>query len=128
MNDLRVLYQSGACVNAPLDEFIDEPISGKPAEVPGNIASICLGCEVRQQCLDWALDHDEYGIWAGTTRKVREGLARGIRRAKCPACACDLLWTTPAMQVCVACGLSWAASKEHSQSPRRHQTLTDVAA
>lgn len=119
MNDLVVLFQSGACRTTPLDEFIADPPSGKPASVPEIVARTCHACPVRQTCLDWALKHDEYGVWAGTTRKVRESLMRGIRRARCPACADEQLWTTLTRQVCAACGLSWDASKEHSQSPRR---------
>lgn len=120
MNDLFVLFRFGACRNTYLDAYVDDPPLGKPATVPDVVARICHSCPVRQTCLDWALTHGEHGVWAGTTRKVRESLARGIRRARCPACAADRLWTTPDRQVCAACGLAWTASREHSQSPRRH--------
>lgn len=29
-------------------------------------------CPVREQCLAWALKHDEWGIWGGTTKTERE--------------------------------------------------------
>lgn len=119
VNDLQSLYQSGSCRGMEWDGFFADPPPGKPAEVPESVARICAACPVRQTCLDWALAHDEWGVWAGTSRKVRESLARGIRRAKCPACADSRLWTTPTRQVCAACGLSWDASREHSQSARR---------
>lgn len=33
---------------------------------------ICSQCDVQQQCLDYALQHDEqYGIWGGTPPKKR---------------------------------------------------------
>jgi WhiB family redox-sensing transcriptional regulator len=41
---------------------------------------ICLGCEVKRQCLQFALDHDErYGIWGGKGETER----RKLRRQRC---------------------------------------------
>lgn len=38
---------------------------------------ICRACEVRPECLDYALEHDEqWGVWAGTTRDERLRLKR----------------------------------------------------
>ena len=40
---------------------------------------ICLGCEVRHECLDYALAHDErFGIWGGLSERERSRLKRGI--------------------------------------------------
>jgi WhiB family transcriptional regulator, redox-sensing transcriptional regulator len=40
---------------------------------------ICLGCEVRHECLDYALEHDErFGIWGGLSERERRRLKRGI--------------------------------------------------
>ncbi|GGK46418.1 hypothetical protein GCM10011591_17300 [Nocardia camponoti] len=40
---------------------------------------ICLGCEVRDQCLEYALAHDErFGIWGGLSERERRRLKRGI--------------------------------------------------
>jgi WhiB family redox-sensing transcriptional regulator len=40
---------------------------------------ICLGCEVRDACLDYALAHDErFGIWGGLSERERRRLKRGI--------------------------------------------------
>jgi WhiB family redox-sensing transcriptional regulator len=39
---------------------------------------ICLGCEVRHECLDYALAHDErFGIWGGLSERERRRLKRG---------------------------------------------------
>jgi WhiB family redox-sensing transcriptional regulator len=39
---------------------------------------ICLGCEVRAECLDYALAHDErFGIWGGLSERERRKLKRG---------------------------------------------------
>ena len=40
---------------------------------------IYLGCEVRHECLDYALAHDErFGIWGGLSERERRRLKRGI--------------------------------------------------
>ena len=40
---------------------------------------ICLGCEVRDRCLEYALAHDErFGIWGGLSERERRRLKRGI--------------------------------------------------
>jgi len=38
---------------------------------------ICLGCDVKQECLDHALAHDErFGIWGGLSERERRRLRR----------------------------------------------------
>ena len=38
---------------------------------------ICLGCEVKDRCLDYALAHDErFGIWGGLSERERRRLRR----------------------------------------------------
>ena len=38
---------------------------------------ICIGCEVKHQCLDYALAHDErFGIWGGLSERERRRLKR----------------------------------------------------
>ena len=40
---------------------------------------ICLGCDVKDRCLDYALAHDErFGIWGGLSERERRRLKRGI--------------------------------------------------
>jgi len=38
---------------------------------------ICAGCDVRAECLDYALAHDErFGIWGGLSERERRRLRR----------------------------------------------------
>ena len=38
---------------------------------------ICTGCEVRAECLEYALEHDErFGIWGGLSERERRRLRR----------------------------------------------------
>jgi len=40
---------------------------------------ICLGCEVKDSCLEYALANDErFGIWGGLSERERRRLKRGI--------------------------------------------------
>jgi WhiB family redox-sensing transcriptional regulator len=40
---------------------------------------ICSGCEVRAECLEYALAHDErFGIWGGLSERERRRLRRAI--------------------------------------------------
>lgn len=49
---------------------------------------ICRGCEVREECLAWALQHGErYGVWGGLTERERRRLRRspGVVVRRSPA-------------------------------------------
>jgi WhiB family transcriptional regulator, redox-sensing transcriptional regulator len=72
----------GACLGADPDLFF--PISTRgPAEKQISRAKrICAGCNVRTDCLDFAMSHDQaYGIWGGTTPEDRRRERRRKRRA-----------------------------------------------
>jgi WhiB family redox-sensing transcriptional regulator len=46
---------------------------------------ICRSCDVRPECLDYALAHNErFGIWGGLSERDRRRLARGITTARKP--------------------------------------------
>jgi Transcription factor WhiB len=94
---------------------------------PEEVRRVCEGCDVKVQCLAYALagwpaspskgilgpgvkpgnPKDVYGVWGGTTQTEREQLLRFIRRKKCPLCLGDNLRQSPGYQVCCGCGQSW---------------------
>lgn len=40
--------------------------------------ALCLSCPVREECLDYALSHDErFGVWGGFSERERRRLLRG---------------------------------------------------
>lgn len=54
-----------------------------PEQGQGNSKAkrVCMQCEVRIECLNWALDHHErYGIWGGATERERRAILRARRR------------------------------------------------
>ena len=67
-------YERALCPQTDPDAFFPEK-GGSTKEAK----KICLGCPVKQQCLQWALDNDErFGIWGGLSERERRRLKRGI--------------------------------------------------
>jgi len=50
----------------------------EPGHSPAAAKRICAGCDVRVQCLEFALTvEDCHGVWGGTTPRERSRLRRG---------------------------------------------------
>ena len=63
---------SGSCTNADPDLFFPQPGTDT-----SYARSICRGCPVRIQCLDYALQSGQkHGIWGGMTESQRRRLRR----------------------------------------------------
>jgi WhiB family redox-sensing transcriptional regulator len=53
------------------------PENGRWRGADSEAKAVCEECEVRVQCLEWALEHDErYGIWGGLSANERARLKR----------------------------------------------------
>jgi WhiB family redox-sensing transcriptional regulator len=51
--------------------------NGEIVELSWQAKRVCLSCEVRQECLEYALAHDErFGIWGGLSERERRRLKR----------------------------------------------------
>jgi WhiB family transcriptional regulator, redox-sensing transcriptional regulator len=58
-----------ACAGMGVDRFYPDPGgSVKKAK------AICGRCDVRERCLDFALENGEHGVWGGTTAEERRAL------------------------------------------------------
>jgi WhiB family redox-sensing transcriptional regulator len=68
-----------ACAGMPTDVFY--PVMPKrQEETPGTrrAKGICSGCKARDECLAWALQHDErHGVWGATTPRQRQRIKAG---------------------------------------------------
>jgi WhiB family redox-sensing transcriptional regulator len=78
---------SGACRSSEPDLFF--PLSSAAACAPqiATAKAICGGCQVRRQCLRFAVSTGQaHGIWGGTTEEERAGLrlAQRVRRSSLP--------------------------------------------
>lgn len=73
------LFKLGKC--AGLDTEVFYPVQEKfDQEGERYIRErLCGGCPVKEACLEWALVHERYGIWGGTSPH-RRGSIRKARR------------------------------------------------
>ena len=64
----------GRALCAEVDPEIFFPEKGGSTREPKRV---CRACEVRTECLDYALEHDErFGIWGGFSERERRALRR----------------------------------------------------
>ncbi|MBV9094461.1 MAG: WhiB family transcriptional regulator [Streptosporangiaceae bacterium] len=78
----------GACLSADPDLFFPISAAGPALRQTEQAKAICSGCRVRQECLQFALSHDQlYGIWGGTTPDDRQRYRRRQRRRAAAAAA-----------------------------------------
>ncbi len=77
---------AGACLTADPDLFFPISSAGLSAGQVARAKAICAGCEVRRECLQFALAHEPaYGIWGGMTPEDRQRDRRRKRRAAAAA-------------------------------------------
>lgn len=58
------------CAQVDYEIFFPEVGSSSPRDAK----KVCMGCDVRGECLEYALTHDEFGIWGGLTARERRKL------------------------------------------------------
>lgn len=58
--------------------FPERGVQGQSINIIAAARKMCAACPYKKPCLDWAVEHDEIGIWGGTTQKER----RVHRRAR----------------------------------------------
>jgi len=69
--------QWGLCAQTDPEAFFPEK-GGSTREAK----RVCFACEVRQECLEYAVAHDErFGIWGGLSERERRRLRRQQRGA-----------------------------------------------
>lgn len=75
MEDWR---REAACRGVPTAEYFTND-NGRVGVSPEVVAR-CSRCPVREECLEWAVAHEEYGFWGGTTARERARMRsrRGI--------------------------------------------------
>ena len=67
----------GLCIGEDPDLFF--PSHGDPG---AQARGICAACPVRDDCLSYASDADELGIWGGLDQEERRNLKRRQRRKR----------------------------------------------
>jgi WhiB family transcriptional regulator, redox-sensing transcriptional regulator len=71
------------CKDEDPELFFPVGTSG-PAAVQTELAkAICMRCEVRSECLEWAMaTGQDSGVWGGLSEDERRGLRRARRRSE----------------------------------------------
>lgn len=83
MSDLD-WQERGICNQTDPEVFF--PNKGGDATLIAAAKRVCMSCEVRVQCLDYALDNDErFGVWGGLTERQRRRINRDRRRGQVAA-------------------------------------------
>ena len=67
--------KNAACIGKQELFFSDH--SGK---IVRRAKKICETCAVRQECLEYALTHNEFGVWGGMTMNERRRSLRAQRK------------------------------------------------
>jgi WhiB family redox-sensing transcriptional regulator len=71
-DDASAWQASALCAQTDPEAFFPEK-GGSTREAK----SVCKVCEVKKECLEYALAHDErYGIWGGLSERERRRLKR----------------------------------------------------
>lgn len=101
----------GACMGMDPDLFFPVDDDGEELPYPtSEAAAACQRCEVRGECLMWVLARpDERGTWGGLSAYQRRQVRRVRPRVSCPGCGTRSIVAVSGHEVCVACGVSWAA-------------------
>jgi WhiB family transcriptional regulator, redox-sensing transcriptional regulator len=69
----------------------------------------CQRCEVRAECLEYALENSNLviGVWGGLNEDERVARKRGGSRRSCPGCRGTSQYSDGVVQICISCGLTW---------------------
>lgn len=72
--------QRARCKDEDPELFFPIGTSGPALEQIENARAICMQCEVREDCLDWALaSGQDAGVWGGTSEEERKAMRRTRR-------------------------------------------------
>lgn len=79
LEDRPAWQRRAACRGLPPKLFY--PARG--ATIGRDAQKICHGCPVREECLDYALQNREFGVWGGLSERRRRAIKKlGVRTAR----------------------------------------------
>jgi WhiB family redox-sensing transcriptional regulator len=85
----------GACLRADPELFFPLSSVGPSAEQLNQAKTVCAGCQVRAECLEFALaTRQVHGVWGGTSEDERQRLAAGRTSQAQPAAAYFSIYST----------------------------------
>ena len=73
----KKLFEQGACQGIDTSIFYpDKDVFTHDEE--RMFQRMCTDCPIMMACLEWALVHERYGVWGGTTPAQRSRIRRSI--------------------------------------------------
>ncbi|QAU07207.1 WhiB family transcription factor [Gordonia phage Asapag] len=67
-------------IDAPCSQADADAWFPEKGESTANAKRVCMGCDVRTTCLEWALEHKEkFGVWGGLSELERRHLLKERR-------------------------------------------------
>ena len=72
----------GACREENPELFFPVGTTGPAPLQEAEAKTVCRRCPVVLPCLEWAMDHENHGVWGGTTQDERRRLRRYGRGAR----------------------------------------------
>lgn len=92
---------SGACRDEDPELFFPIATTGAARQQVREAKAVCFRCAVRVQCLNYATETGQHGIWGGTTTDERAGARHQLRLFGHPRvmpllASADPAWPTPA--------------------------------
>lgn len=72
--------QRARCRDEDPELFFPVGTSGPALEQIERARAVCMQCEVREECLEWALaSGQDAGVWGGTSEEERKAMRRSRR-------------------------------------------------
>jgi WhiB family redox-sensing transcriptional regulator len=65
----------GLCREIGIELFYPEE-GGSGTDIYSYSRTICGRCVVKKECLEWAVRHEDHGMWGGTTPSERRKIRR----------------------------------------------------
>lgn len=67
------------CSQVDPDDFFADPDQPNSIKTTNAAKKVCANCPYIVECLEWALENNEQGVWGGTTRNERRRLRKEAR-------------------------------------------------
>lgn len=72
-----------ACLTEDPELFFPIGVTGPALTQVEEAKKVCMRCDVREECLQWALENgQDHGVWGGTSEDERRSMKRRAARTK----------------------------------------------
>lgn len=72
-----------ACLDEDPELFFPIGVTGPALAQVEEAKKVCMRCDVRSECLQWALDNgQDHGVWGGLSEDERRSMKRRAARSR----------------------------------------------